>query len=216
MHISRDPHSDEIIARGGDEEAESILQRAGFIVVARAHDRYHRLPYGLDEDERLRLPRRAVALLKAAGYAVQHDPVFASHQMAFHDLMLGGQVANLAQRIRAAEHSEDASAVLTELVAPGDGVLPAAVEVLEAAAEFVGGLGEDADPHHAARIRGLAEKIAVVSIEISAYRNALADRHTAHPLRPACTGVESTEREASVVCSCPPPPPPAPGVRRGR
>ncbi|MFD9409412.1 hypothetical protein ACFWBN_20680 [Streptomyces sp. NPDC059989] len=101
-------------------------------------------------------------------------------------------------------------------MAPGDGVLPATVEVLEATAEFVAGLGEDADPHHAARIRGLAEKIAAVTIEISAYRNALADRHTAHHLRPACTGVESTEREASVVCSCPPPPPPAPAVHRGR
>ncbi|MGW1771969.1 hypothetical protein [Streptomyces sp. NPDC002104] len=184
--------------------------------MARAHDRYHRLPYGLDADEQLHLSQRTVALLKAAGYAVQHDPDFASHQVAFHDLTLGGQVANLAQRIRDAEHSEDATAALTELVAPADGVLPATVEVLEAAAEFFAGLGADADPHHAARIRSLSEKIAVVTTEIPAYRNTLADRHTAHPLRPACIGVESTEREASVVCSCPPPSPPAPAVRRGR
>ncbi|MCY0928210.1 hypothetical protein OTB20_18815 [Streptomyces sp. H27-H1] len=153
--------------------------------------------------------------MKAAGYTTQHDPDFAPSPMTFLDLTIGGQVENLAAKIRTAEHSEDATAALTELVAPGDGVLPAAISVLEAAADFFAGLGDEADPAHAARIRYLAEKIDTITIEVSAYRNALGDRHTAHPLRPSCAGVETSEREASVVCSCPPLPP-APPVRRGR
>ncbi|MFD3760496.1 hypothetical protein [Streptomyces sp. NPDC058622] len=153
--------------------------------------------------------------MKAAGYTTLHDPDFAPSPMTFLDLTIGGQVANLAGRIRAAEHSEDATAALTELVAPGDGVLPATIAVLEAAADFFAGLGDQADPAHAARIRYLAEKIDTVTIEISSYRSALADRHTAHPLRPSCAGVETSEREASVICSCPPLPPP-PSARRGR
>ncbi|MEU9000695.1 hypothetical protein AB0D15_01560, partial [Streptomyces sp. NPDC048551] len=78
VHIGRDPHSDEVLARGGDAEAESLLERSGFIPVHRDHDRYHRLPRGLEQDEQVRRARRAVAVLKAVGYAPQHDPEFAS------------------------------------------------------------------------------------------------------------------------------------------
>ncbi|MGW3692341.1 hypothetical protein ACWD6U_00420 [Streptomyces sp. NPDC005149] len=38
LDIRRDPHSAEVLARGGDSEAHSVLQRAGFIAVVRVHD----------------------------------------------------------------------------------------------------------------------------------------------------------------------------------
>ncbi|WP_327255383.1 hypothetical protein [Streptomyces sp. NBC_01244] len=217
VHIGRDPHSDEVLARGGDAEAESLLERSGFIPVHRGHDRFHRLPRGLEQDEQVRRARRAVAVLKAVGYAPQHDPEFASDVRLVYDLSLGARVAGLAEHIRAARHSQWVTAVITELVTPADGVLPAVTEVLHSTADFLQGLGEEADPAHADRIRHLADQLSVITTEVGAYRNLLADRHTDHPLRPACTGVDPLEAEASVTCSCPPAPPPPPtSARRTR
>ena len=50
LDIRRDPHSDELLARGGDPEAHSILQRVGFVAVVRVHETYHRVPTGMVED----------------------------------------------------------------------------------------------------------------------------------------------------------------------
>ncbi|MFC5914482.1 hypothetical protein [Streptomyces pulveraceus] len=47
LDIRRDLHSDELLARGGDPEAHSLLQRAGFVSVVRVHETYHRSPTGL-------------------------------------------------------------------------------------------------------------------------------------------------------------------------
>ncbi|GAA3501069.1 hypothetical protein GCM10019016_081760 [Streptomyces prasinosporus] len=44
LDIRRDPHSGELLARGGDAEAHSLLQRAGFVAVVRLHESYHRAP----------------------------------------------------------------------------------------------------------------------------------------------------------------------------
>ncbi|MFF1280666.1 hypothetical protein ACFVY4_07780 [Streptomyces sp. NPDC058299] len=73
MDIRRDSHSSELLARGGDLEAHSILQRAGFIAVVRLHETYHRAPAGLTEDDESRLATDAVARLRAAGYHVDCD-----------------------------------------------------------------------------------------------------------------------------------------------
>ncbi|MFD5108950.1 hypothetical protein [Streptomyces cinereoruber] len=60
LTIRRDPHSEEVLARGGDPEAHSILQRAGFVAVVRLHETYHRAPTGLAEPlRRMRLPAPA-------------------------------------------------------------------------------------------------------------------------------------------------------------
>ncbi|MFJ3656515.1 hypothetical protein ACIQJX_00375 [Streptomyces griseoviridis] len=73
LDIRRDPHSDELLARGGDSEAHSVLQRAGFIAVVRVHETYHRAPTGLTEDDESRLATDAVAHLRVAGYHVDCD-----------------------------------------------------------------------------------------------------------------------------------------------
>ncbi|WP_277441414.1 hypothetical protein [Streptomyces sp. SPB162] len=222
--MRRDPHSDEVLARGGDAGAHSVLQRAGFVPVVRVHETYHRTPTGLDQDEESRLAVGAVARLRAASYHVDCDADFDTEARPATYPTLGASVAQLAERIRQATTTGEAADALTELTAAHDGILAALAEVLTATAEFHDGLGQAADPHIAKRLRYLAdERLPVISADLAATRNALADRHAPHPGRSACTQqVPATERERSAVCACPPPPrtvpaPPPPvatGLRR--
>ncbi|MEV6007354.1 hypothetical protein AB0M29_11150 [Streptomyces sp. NPDC051976] len=214
LDIRRDPHSGELLARGGDCEAHSVLQRAGFVAVARVHERYHRVPTGLAEDDESRLAADAVGRLRAAGYHVDCDEDFDTDASPASYLPLGSSVAHLAQRIREATTTDEVADALTELTAAHDGILVALREVLIATAEFHEGLEGAADHHVARCLRYLEEwRVRSVLSELSATRNALADRHAPHPGRSPCTGqVPATEGERSAVCACPPPPrtPPAP------
>ncbi|MEU9189239.1 hypothetical protein AB0D14_32785 [Streptomyces sp. NPDC048484] len=224
LDIRRDPHSDELLARGGDSEAHSVLQRAGFIDVVRLHEVYHRAPAGLTQDDEDRLATDAVTRLRAAGYHVDCDADFDTAARPARYLPLGSSVTHLAERIREATTTEEAAEALTELTAAHDGILAALREVLTATAEFHEGLGGAADQHVARRLRYLDEwRVRSLLNDLSATRNALADRRAPHPGRSTCTGeVPTTERERSAVCACPPPPltPPAPpppvaaGLRR--
>ncbi|MDJ0347174.1 hypothetical protein QMK19_39045 [Streptomyces sp. H10-C2] len=222
--IRRDPHSDEVLARGGDAEAHSVLQRAGFVPIVRVHETYHRTPTGLDQDEESRLATQAVARLRSAGYHVNCDEDFHTEARPASYLPLGASVAHLAERIRRATTTDEAADALTELTAAHDGILAALAEVLTATAEFHDGLGEAADPHIAQRLHYLAtERLPIIGADLADTRNALADRHAPHPDRSPCAQqVPATERERSAVCACPPPPriapaPPPPvatGLRR--
>lgn len=224
LDIRRDPHSEEVLARGGDPEAHSILQRTGFVPVVRVHETYHRAPTGLADRDEDRLATGAVARLRAAGYHVDCDKDFDTGSRPTRYLPLGSRVAHLAERIREATTTDETAEALTELTAAHDGILTALGEVLTATAEFHEGLGEAADPHTAGRLRYLAdEHLEVVRSDLSHTRNNLADRHLPHPGRTTCTEeVPTTERERSAVCACPPPPrtvpaPPPPvaaGLRR--
>ncbi|WP_370667174.1 hypothetical protein, partial [Streptomyces sp. IBSBF 2507] len=157
LDIRRDPHSDELIARGGDPEAHSILQRAGFIAVVRLHDTYHRAPAGLTEDDESRLAIDAVARLRAAGYHVDCDEPFETDARPARYPTLGASVSHLAERLREATDTAEAANILTELTAPHDGILAGFEETLGALAEFFDGLGNATDPHTARRLRYLAD-----------------------------------------------------------
>ncbi|MBX9399573.1 hypothetical protein K4749_40195 [Streptomyces sp. TRM72054] len=224
LDIRRDPRSDELLARGGDSEAHSVLQRAGFIAVVRVHETYHRAPTGLTKDAASELATDAVAHLRAAGYHVDCDTDFDTDYRPASYLPLGSSVAHLAERIRQATTTEEAADSLTELTAAHDGILAALGDVLTATADFHDRLGQAADPYIARRLRYLAdEHLHIISTDLADTRNTLADRHAPHPGRSTCTGeVPATERERSAVCACPPPPrtPPTPpppvaaGLRR--
>lgn len=205
--LGRDVHSGEVLARGGDSEAHSILERTGFVPVVRLHETYHRLPVGLDEAEEKRLATRAVARLRAVNYAVETDAAFDTTTREPHYLPLGSQVAHLAERIREATSSDEVADVLTELTASHDGVLVALGEVFAASAAFYQDLGQPPDPYTAKRLHYLAEqRLGVLWSDLVHMRNDLADRHQGHPQRRACTAaVGPDEREASAVCACPPP-----------
>jgi hypothetical protein len=209
LTLGRDVHSGEVLARGGDPEAHSILQRTGFVPVVRLHETYHRLPVGLDEGEENRLATRAVARLRAVKYGVEADDAFDTETREPHDLPLGSQVAHLAERIREAATSDEVADVLTELTASHDGVLIALGEVFAATAAFYQDLGQASDPYTAKRLQYLAERrLGVLWSDLAHMRNDLADRHQDHPQRRACTAeVGPDEREVSAVCACPPPPP---------
>lgn len=223
LTIGSDPDCGEILARNGDPQAHSILQRAGFVPVIRLHDSHHRLPLDLTEDEETQRASEAVARLCTAGYQVACDPEFVTSLTVPQHPVLGAQVADLAERIRAATTTEEAAKILTELTAPHDGILAGIEEVLLATAEFHEDLGDAADPYVARRLRHLAEeRLGVIRSDLAHTRNELADRHTEHPRRSACTReVPATEREASAVCACSPPPrklpippPPVTSLRR--
>ncbi|WP_413115449.1 hypothetical protein ACK1X7_20215 [Streptomyces sp. CY1] len=223
LNIRRDPHSDELLARGGDSEAHSVLQRAGFIAVVRLHETYHRAPTGLTQDDETRLATDAVARLRAAGYHIDCDTDFDTDARPASYLPLGSSVAHLAERIREATTTDEAADALTELTAAHDGILAALDDVLTATADFHDGLGQASDPYTARRLRYLAdEHLRVIRSDLAHTRNTLADRHAPHPGRSTCTyEVPAAERERSAVCACPPPPrtlpaPPAviPGLRR--
>ncbi|MFI7102746.1 hypothetical protein ACIBK8_25700 [Streptomyces sp. NPDC050161] len=209
LTLRRDEHSGEVLARGGDPQAHSILERTGFVPVVRVHEHFHRLPTGLDEAEETRLATLAVARLRAINHQVDCSAEFETSSREAHYLPLGARVAHLAERIREATTTEDVAAVLTELTAAHDGVLAALAVVLDAAADFHQDLGDGADPHTAQRLRFLAEeRLGSIASDLRHTRNALADRHEAHPRRSVCSGeTPDNEREKSAVCACPPPPP---------
>ncbi|MFI0961423.1 hypothetical protein ACH4S8_08455 [Streptomyces sp. NPDC021080] len=224
LDIRRDPHSGELLARGGDSEAHSILQRTGFVAVVRVHETYHRAPTRLTEGDESRLATNAVARLRSAGYRVDCDTDFDTDARPASYLPLGAPVAHLAERLREATTTHEAADALTELTASHDGVLAALEEVLVASADFHDGLGGPSDQYIARRLRHLAdEHLRVIRGDLSYLRNKLTDRHAPHPGRSACTKeVPAAERERSAVCACPtpprtlpaPPPPLGSGLRR--
>ncbi|APY85549.1 hypothetical protein DCW30_25350 [Streptomyces alfalfae] len=208
LDIRRDPHSDEVLARGGDAEAHSILQRAGFIAVVRLHESYYRAPAGLTEVEESRLAIDAVGRLRAVGYHVDCDERFDTEARPARYPTLGASVSHLAERLREATDTAEAADILTELTAPHDGILAGFKETLSTLAEFFDGLGDASDPYTAGRLRYLADEyVRIIHSDLAHTREQLADRHAPHPGRRACTEqVPDHEPERSAVCACPPPP----------
>nr|WP_187144606.1 MULTISPECIES: hypothetical protein [Streptomyces] len=220
LSLRRDPHSDEVLARGGGPDAHGILERAGFVPVARVHELYHRLPTGLTPQEETRLATRAVARLRSAGIPMECDRAFDTDTREVSDLTLGAQVGNLAAAIRRATSSDEVADILAEVTAGYDGVLAGLADVLTAAADFHQDLGGPADRPAAERLYYLADHgLGTISADLRTIRTDLADRRTPHPRRSVCAGeVPENEREASAVCACPPlpPPPPAPAPPAAR
>ncbi|MGW6742848.1 hypothetical protein ACWGDX_19350 [Streptomyces sp. NPDC055025] len=212
LTLRRDGHSGEVLARGGDPEAHSILERTGFVPVVRLHEHYHRLPTSLDEVEEIRLATRAVARLRAVGYHVDCDDAVDTSLREPHHLPLGAQVAHLAGSIREATSTEEAAEALTELTAAHDGILTALGGILGATADFYQDLGQGSDPYIAKRLRFLAaERLGAITSDLNLIRNDLADRHEPHPHRRARSDdVPPWAHEASAVCACPAPAPRTP------
>ncbi|MCC9705978.1 hypothetical protein E4N62_12365 [Streptomyces sp. MNU76] len=202
LDIHRDPHSNELLARGGDSQAHSILQRAGFVAVVRLHETYHRTPTGLSVDDESRLATDAVARLRATEYHVDCAPDFDTDARPASYMPLGSSVAHLAERLRDATTTDEAADALTELTAAHDGILAALEEALTATADFHDGLGQPADPYTARRLRYLAdEHLHIIRTDLAHTRNALADRHAPHPCRSTCTGISPPPNANAPPCA---------------
>ncbi|WP_371551356.1 hypothetical protein OG266_38295 [Streptomyces sp. NBC_00554] len=132
--ITRDPRTRLVVAIGGDDRAASILQRTGgFIRHPGPRGPYHRQPHVLSAEEQRRGATGAALALMQAGYSVHLDPGLNTldtpdegRQATHHYL------DQLTERARNADVGPELAAVLTEIVAPGDGVLPRLGDVLVA------------------------------------------------------------------------------------
>ncbi|MFE7213800.1 hypothetical protein ACFU93_28225, partial [Streptomyces sp. NPDC057611] len=168
--------------------ADAVLHRAGFVPVVLFRERFHRLPSAMTElVEQRQLVTRAFYVLQAEGFDVSCDPDLLDPSLPPPDdrgLSLGDRVGHLTQSIQSAAHTGEAVAALSELTAPGDGVLQRVVESLNTTADWSEGLGEPADPHYANRLRYIAKKLDSNALEIRSMRDELTDRHADHPDRP--------------------------------
>ncbi|MFD8963410.1 hypothetical protein ACFV0C_00160 [Streptomyces sp. NPDC059568] len=192
------------------EFAAAVLHRAGFVPVARLHERFHRLPTAMtDPDEQRRTVTRTIDMLHDEGFAISSDAELIDHSQPYAagpEMSPGDQVGHLTEVISTAGHTRDFVAALSELTAPGNGVVHAVVRALDATADWWEGLGEPADPHYANRLRHITRELDSYAMEIRAMRGDLADRHTEHPMhsRPAADPDPATTARVSAARSVSP------------
>ncbi|MFD8916023.1 hypothetical protein [Streptomyces sp. NPDC059575] len=169
-----------------ERTAGAVLYRAGFIpAVAVGGAHYYRLPSAMtDPAEQRRVVTRAVDLLQAEGFRLASDPALfdpALPPALSHEPSLGDRLGHLAESVQAATHTSEAVAALSELTAPGDGVLQRVVEIIDATADWWEGFGDISDHPVAERLRLIATDLAADTAELRGMRHVIADRHTVHP-----------------------------------
>ncbi|MDX3376447.1 hypothetical protein PV390_18775 [Streptomyces sp. ME02-6991-2A] len=184
-----------------DVAADAVLHRAGFVpAVEFGGEHYHRLPSAMTDPEEQRLVvTRAFDMLRADGFDISCDPDLLEHDMPppwIPETSLGDRLGFLAKHIQASTHTRGMVANLSEVTAPGDGVLQRVVEILDTTAEWWEGFGEPADHRYAQRLRTIAESLDSYAIELRAIRGDLADRHAVHPRK-------NRVRENQVAASTP-------------
>ncbi|MFD9069090.1 hypothetical protein [Streptomyces lasiicapitis] len=130
--ITRDPRTRLVVAIGGDPRAAGILQTAGGFHAASgaAHD-YHRLPHHLPVEEQRHGASAGAHALLLAGYSVHLDPALNTLATPDGDRQAARRYLDrLAERGRAAETDRDVAALLAEIAAPDEGLLPQLVQSL--------------------------------------------------------------------------------------
>ncbi|WP_405754130.1 hypothetical protein OG232_30215 [Streptomyces sp. NBC_01411] len=166
-----------------ESAADAVLHRAG-LVPAYVFGEHHRLPRATTDPAEQRLVvTRAFDMLQAEGFDVSCDPALLDSGLPparAHEMGLGDRLGHLDQSIQASAHTSEAVASLSELTAPGDGVLQRVVEILGTTADWWEGLGDATDAHYANRLRSITEKLAVTtaSRRISAFRRWLRGRRS--------------------------------------
>ncbi|MFD4337892.1 hypothetical protein ACFWPP_11970 [Streptomyces anulatus] len=201
--------------RSADElAAGTVLYRAGFVpAVAFGGEQYYRLPSAMtDPAEQRVVVTRAFDLLQAEGFNVICEPALLDPSLPpfrTYEMSLGDRLGHLAQAIESATHTGEVVPSLSELTAPGDGVLPRVVEILDTTAEWWEGFGDEADYRYANRLRLVAEELNSYAVELQAMRGDLADRHAVHPrkARTPADGVSppapSSSRVSAALASSP-------------
>ncbi|WP_329133230.1 hypothetical protein OG552_15335 [Streptomyces sp. NBC_01476] len=189
--------------------ADAVLHRAGFVSEVTHRGRFHHLPAGMtDPVEQRHTVTRTVDMLGAEGFAYAVDADLLDHSLLVrtdNGLSLGDRLDHLTQSLSRAGHTSQAVAVLSELTAPGDGVLDRLTEVLDATADWWEGLGETADPLYATSLRRINRQMGVSTQEIYNLRNTLADRHAEHPLRARSGPITSQEPRVAAALAFSPP-----------
>ncbi len=185
-----------IVAQAG-LGAGGILQRAGFLPDRRDMYRHpsdawettgYRLPAGLTRDQRNQAASTAADALRRAGFTVDlHGaldvPVEAA--LAEYGTELGHHVNALAEQLRTAATTTEVAALLAELSAPGDGVIHALHNALDAAAGWAAELAMEHDGLSgvAELLAGLASDADDLGGQLSRARSVLVGNFRPHPLR---------------------------------
>lgn len=135
ISISRDHRTQLVIALGGNDKAAGILQTTGhFLPAAGPLGTYHRQPHTLPVDEQRQGATSAAQHLLLAGFSVHLDPSLDVLSTADGDRAAAHRhLAQLATRAGAAADDRQVAEVLTELVAPNDGMLPRTLMTLVSA-----------------------------------------------------------------------------------
>ncbi|MFF5438869.1 hypothetical protein [Streptomyces achromogenes] len=172
--ITQDSRTGLVLALGGDtDQAAGILQRAGFLDAPGPRGTYHRLPHHLPVQEQRRKATAASQALLAAGYSVHLDPSL--NDLAVPD---GDRNAALRYLLQLSERAGDASdtqeqaALLTEIAAPGEGLVPLIREAI--AVLCVGSLADGADRQPVRRLMSTADALSRAADQILQLRNDIA------------------------------------------
>ncbi|MFD4476419.1 hypothetical protein ACFWPU_09945 [Streptomyces sp. NPDC058471] len=130
--ITRDPKTQLVVAIGGDERAEGILQTAGGFISAAGHrGPYQRQPHAMPVEQQRRGATAAAHALLLAGFSVHLDPTLNVLGSADGDRQAAHRYLHqLAERAHNAADDQEVAKVLTEIAAPHDGLLPRLVQTL--------------------------------------------------------------------------------------
>ncbi|MGW0792923.1 hypothetical protein ACWD04_33150 [Streptomyces sp. NPDC002911] len=128
--ITKDPRTDLVLAIGGTDKAADILQRTdGFLSAAAGA--YDGFPHGLPIEQQQLRATTASHSLRAAGHSVHLDPALntLSTPNGERDAALR-YLAQLGERVAAAESGSEVAGGADEIVAPVTGLLPLTREVV--------------------------------------------------------------------------------------
>ncbi|MFF0201933.1 hypothetical protein [Streptomyces sp. NPDC005017] len=130
--IARDPRTQLVVAVGGDQRAAGILQTTGgFLSVPGPRGDYHRQPHTMPVEQQRQGATAAAHALLLAGFSVHLDPTLNTLGTPGGDRQAAHRYLDqLAERARVADDDREVAAVLTEIAAPDDGLLPRLVQAL--------------------------------------------------------------------------------------
>ncbi|MEV7121221.1 hypothetical protein [Kitasatospora griseola] len=143
---------------------------------------------------------RAIDYLRADGFGY-NCPADLVDQEAAPVALPSRSLAQVRDAIAQARHTSQVADALSELTAPGDGVLDQTVGLLRQTASWWEGLGRGVDPHYASRLRYIADLADGYATEVRAMRGVLADRHAPHPGRSRSTDPAAAPAEARVTAA---------------
>jgi hypothetical protein len=173
--ITRDPKTALVVAIGGDQRAAGLLQTTGgFHSAPGPRGDYHRLPHALPFEEQRQGATAAAHSLLLAGYSVHLDPTLntlatqGSDRQAAHRHL--DQLTSLGSD---AADDRQVAAVLTEIAAPDDGLLPRLTQSLIATWASWGRRLNDTgrDPQVAMQLGAIVNNLSTLTWQIEQIRN---------------------------------------------
>ncbi|MEU2874219.1 hypothetical protein ABZ769_34350 [Streptomyces olivoreticuli] len=203
--ISRDPRTQLVVAIGGGDRAAGILQTSGgFVCAPGPRGPYHRQPHTLPGEEQRQGATAAAHALLLAGFSVHLDPSLNTLGTPGGDRQAAHRhLDQLAERARQAADDRGVAAVLSEIAAPDDGLLPRLVQTLIATwAPWKRRLEEaGADPALAQRLMNTTSSLSNHSWQIQQIRN-------------QATTASPTATTTPTQAIAPPTPDPSPSPRK--